>query len=177
MMEAAIAKAAITSTPIRVKAKPQTQDDALNNLFAFSDEGRLAQSDTGSAETVPIVSMPRTRKCFGWLRLSGDMLCRLPLDLKAPSFTISKIQRSMSSNMNYIALVYEYIEEGENEKAVVEYVDRFFWVAGFGHTISPSAQNWKEGVLVDLADIVHIGGYGWKKELYKPRTADLILIE
>ncbi|KAK7414171.1 hypothetical protein QQX98_006957 [Neonectria punicea] len=125
MMEAVIAQAAITSTPIRVHTNPQTQDEALDNLFAFSDEGRLAQSDPGSAETVPIVSMPRTRECFGW-RLSGNTVYSLPLNLKAPSFTISKIQRSMPSNRNYVALVYEYIEEGDNDEAVVEDVDPFF---------------------------------------------------
>ncbi|KAH7113097.1 hypothetical protein EDB81DRAFT_862637 [Dactylonectria macrodidyma] len=177
MMEASIAQAAVESTPIRVHANPRTQNEALNNLYAFSDEGRQAQSYPGSSKTVPIVSMPRTRECFGWLRLSGDMFCRLPLDLKAPSFKMSKIQRSMSSDRNYIALVYEYVEEGKNNKAVVEDVDRFFWLAGFGHTMSPSAKNWKSGVLVDLADIVHVGGYGWKEQLYKPRTADLILIK
>lgn len=47
------------------------------------------------------------QKCFGRLRLSGDVFRRLPLDLKAPSFKVSKIQRSMSSDRNYIALVHE----------------------------------------------------------------------
>ncbi|KAF5020299.1 hypothetical protein F66182_7675 [Fusarium sp. NRRL 66182] len=121
--------------------------------------------------------MPRTRKCFGWPRFNSDIVRCLPLELKAPSFKISKIQRSMSSDKNYITLVYEYIEEGENDETVVGDVDRFFWLAGFGHTISPPAKNWKSGMLVDLADIVHVGGYGWKKQLYKPRTADMILIE
>ncbi|KAF4448118.1 hypothetical protein F53441_8434 [Fusarium austroafricanum] len=121
---------------------------------------------------------PRTRrKCFGWLRLSGDIFRRFPLEMRAPSYKVSKIQRSMSSSRNYIALVYEYVEEGENDEAVVEDVDRFFWLAGFSHTISPSAENWKSGVLVDLADIVYAGGYGWKKQFYRARTADWILIE
>ena len=157
MMEVAIAQAAIESTPIRVHANPQTQNEALNNLYAFSDEGRLAQCYPDNSKTVSIMSMPRTKKCLGWLRLSGDMLRRLPSELRAPSFKISKVQRSISSDKDYIALVYEYVKEGENDEAVVEDVDRFFWLAGFGHTISPSAKNWKSGVLIDLADIVHVG--------------------
>lgn len=34
----------------------------------------------------------------------------------------------MPSDRNYVALVYEYIEEGENDKAVVEGADRFLWL-------------------------------------------------
>ncbi|KAM4057190.1 hypothetical protein HRG_004030 [Hirsutella rhossiliensis] len=177
MMEVAIAQAAAESKPIQVYADPRTQSEALDNLYAFSDEGRLTRSSRRSFMTVSVTSMPRMRKCFGWLRLSGDVFHALPLELKAPSFTISKIQRSMSFDKEYIALVYEFIEEGRNDEAVVEEVDRFFWLAGFSHTLSPSIKNWKSGVLVDLADMVHAGGYGWKKQLYGPRTADMILIE
>ena len=178
MIEAAVAQAAGESnnTPIWVHANPRTQDEALDNLYAFSDKGRHLSS-LGSCKSLPITSMPRIRKCFGWLRLSGDVFRAFPPELKAPSYKISKVQRSISFDKEYIAVVYEYVEEGRNDEAVVEDVDRFFWLAGFSHTLSPSVKNWKSGVLVDLADIVHAGGYGWKKQLYGPRTADLILIE
>lgn len=177
MIDAALAQAAAESKPIRVHGNPRTKSEALDNLYAFSDESRLAQSRPESSETVSLLSMPRVRKCFGWLRLGGDIFRQLPLELRAPSYKISKIQRSMPSDKEYLALIYEYIEEGENHEAVVEDVDRFFWLAGFSHTPSPAARNWKSGVLIDLADIIHVGGYGWKKELYKPWTADCILVE
>lgn len=86
-----MAQAALESTSIRVHANPRTQGEPLDNLYAFSDKGRLAQSSAGSSDTVPIAPMPRTMKCFGWLRLSGDMFRRLPWDLKTPSYKISKI--------------------------------------------------------------------------------------
>ncbi|KND88040.1 hypothetical protein TOPH_07334 [Tolypocladium ophioglossoides CBS 100239] len=125
MIEAAIAQAAAKSKPIRIHANPQTQQEALDNLYAFSDEVRLRQSSPESSRTVSITSIPRIRKCYGWLRLSGNVFHALPLELKAPSFKIDKIQRSMSFDREYIALVYEYIEEGRNNEAVVEEVDRF----------------------------------------------------
>ena len=97
---------------------------------------------------------------FGWLRLSGDKFRRLPLESGAPFFKIFKIQRSISSDRDCIVLVYEYVKEGENDKAIVEDVDCFFWLSGFGYTTSPFIKNWKSGVLVDLIDIVYVGGQG-----------------
>ncbi|KAJ3461568.1 hypothetical protein MRS44_010121 [Fusarium solani] len=158
MIETAIAQAAIDSKPIRVLANPKTKQEARYNLFWFSDEARLA-SFPEDLEAAEITSMPRFRKCYGWLKFSGE------------------IQRSISWSKEYTAIVYEYVEEGENEEAVVEEVDRFCWLTGFSHNLSPAARNWKSRVLVDLADIIHARGYGWHEVTYKQWTADLILVE
>ncbi|EGX87922.1 fatty acid desaturase [Cordyceps militaris CM01] len=45
--------------------------------------------------------------------------------------------------MDYTALVYEYIEEGENDKEVIEKSLGFFRDAGFSHTYISLACNWK----------------------------------
>ncbi|KAL2680993.1 hypothetical protein Neosp_008596 [[Neocosmospora] mangrovei] len=176
MIEAAIAKAAAESRPIRVLANPKAKQEARYNLFWFSDEARLA-SFPEDLEAVEIASMPRFRKCHGWLNFSGEVFKTLPIKLRAQPRTVSKVKRSISSSKEYTAIVYEYIEEGENDGVVVEEVDRFCWLTGFSHNLSPAARNWKSGLLVDLAGITHARGYGWHESTYKPWTADMILAE
>lgn len=189
MIEASIAQAAADSRSIRVHANPQSQDEALDNQFAFSDENLAQPSGDGSKpaslstinpespNTVSITSMPPLRECYGWLKLRGEVFNDLPMELRVQPYTVSKIKRSVDSGEKYIALVYEYIEEGENDPAVVEEVDRFFWLTGFSHTLSPAARNWKSGVLIDLADMIDAGGYGWDPTLYGPWKASEILVE
>ncbi|RSM19764.1 hypothetical protein CDV31_001395 [Fusarium ambrosium] len=176
MIEAAIAQAAAESKSIRVLANPKTKQEARYNLFWFSDEAHLA-SFPEDLEAVEITSMPRFRKCYGWLKFNGEVFKSLPVGLRVHPRTVSKVQRSISFSKDYTAIVYEYVEEGENDEAVVEEVDRFCWLTGFSHNLSPAARNWKSGVLVDLADIIYARGYGWRQGTYKPRTADYILVE
>ncbi|KAH6988151.1 hypothetical protein BKA56DRAFT_479052 [Ilyonectria sp. MPI-CAGE-AT-0026] len=186
MMEASLAKATADSRSIQVHANPRTQDDAMDNLFAFCDDAQMPPDpkspfittiEPGSSNTTSITSMPRLRKCYGWLKLGGEVFDSLPRRLQAHPYTVSKITRSISSSEEYTVLIYEYVEEGENDPAVVEEVDRFFWLAGFSHTFSPAARNWKNGVLIDLSDMIEARGYGWLKMLYGPWEASQILVE
>ncbi|KAJ4314845.1 hypothetical protein N0V84_008676 [Fusarium piperis] len=156
MLEAAIAKA---PKPIRVLADPRDKLEARHNLFWFSDEAH-SESFPEEFEAVEITSMPRFTKCYGWLKFNSDVFLDLPLRLKAEPRTISKVKRFISPSKEYTAIVYEYIEKGENDEAVVEEVDRFCWLTGFAHTLSPLARNWRSGVLVDHSDIVCARGYG-----------------
>lgn len=175
MMEAAVEQAVTASKPILVNANPATQEEAIANLHAFSDESRLVGQSEQNSRMRPVSSIPRMRKCYGWLSLNSKVFRGLSLTLRAPTLTVSKITRSILPDKEHIAIIYEYIEEDENSPAVVDEALEFFWLAGFSHTLSPAARNWKSGVLVDLADIVHPGGYGWIKQLYGPRTARRIL--
>lgn len=181
-----MAKATADSRSIHVHANPQTQDDALDNLFAFCDEAQMPPDpnspfitaiEPGSSNTASITSMPRLRKCYGWLKLGREVFNSLPMRLRAHPYTVSKTMRSISCSEEYTVLIYEYVEEGENDPAVVEEVDRFFWLTGFSHTFSPAARNWKSGVLIDLSDMVEASGYGWLKMLYGPWKALEILKE
>ncbi|KAI1847035.1 hypothetical protein JX265_006770 [Neoarthrinium moseri] len=162
--------------PIWVFDDPETQIDAKANLRGFSDEMRLDERPA-NCDTVEIKSMPRIRKCYGWLTLSQELLQTLPRRCKVTPYEVDDVERYMSSDMDYAAIVYEYVEPGKNEVNVVEEVDRFFWLTGFGHTISPKGANWESGVLIDGADIVYAGGYGWKAGLYGARKAKDILRE
>ncbi|KAK1764171.1 hypothetical protein QBC33DRAFT_548270 [Phialemonium atrogriseum] len=144
--------AAVASGPVLIYNAPETKEDALSNFYPYSDESRLAQKSVENLETMDgtrlISSILRMVQCHGWLRLSGSVFPTLPLSLRPPSMKVGKIQRSMSSRKEYIALVYELVEDGENLPAAVEEVADFLWCAGFSHTLSPAARNWKIGVLV-----------------------------
>ncbi|KJZ70542.1 hypothetical protein HIM_10086 [Hirsutella minnesotensis 3608] len=176
MMQEAVQEAAAESTTILVNANPRTRDEALANLLAFSTEGRQLQASSEHSGITAISSIPRITKCYGWLKFSGRVFFRMPVSKRAPTIRVDKITRNLSPDREYTAIVYEYIEEGDNNPAVVEEVDRFLWLAGFGHTISPAARNWRAGVLVDHSDIVHPTGFGWHRNFYGPRNADMILV-
>ncbi|KAF5530443.1 hypothetical protein FPHYL_14078 [Fusarium phyllophilum] len=174
MLETAIQQAA---TPIIVNASPRTKDEALANLYAFSSEGRQKNKSAPAqgAHVEEIVTIPRIRKCYGWTKFSGHVLLGLPKDLRPPVLQVGKFCRSISTQKEYTAIVYEYVEEGENRPDVVEEADKFFWLAGFSHSSSPAARNWKSGVLVDLSDIIQAGGYGWYAKRYGPWDANKLL--
>ncbi|KAG5758495.1 hypothetical protein H9Q72_013371 [Fusarium xylarioides] len=172
MLETAIQQA---TTPIIVNASPRTKDEALANLYAFSSEGRQKNKSAQGAQVEEIVTIPRIRKCYGWTKFSGHVLLELPKDLRPPVLQVGKFCRSISTQKEYTAIVYEYVEEGENRPNVVEEADKFFWLAGFSHSSSPAARNWKSGVLVDLSDIIHAGGYGWYAKRYGPWNANKLL--
>lgn len=178
MMETAVQEAAAgISPPIILSANPKTKHDAKANLHAFSNEGRERRPPPSNedSKTIEITSMPRMKKCYGWLPFDGKIFFRMPRELRPPSLKVGKIKRNMSSEKEYIAIVYEYVEEVENSKGVVEKVSEFLWRAGFSHNDSPGKKNWKNSVLVDLSDYVHPRGYGWHPRCYEPLKGDEIL--
>jgi hypothetical protein len=179
MMEAAADQAAAASRPILVNANPITWDDALDNQAAFSDEARMSQLSAAQQEPGPgcrqITTVPRMKKCHGWLTLNSSVFSELPWQLRPPATKVGKVERSIQPGKEYTAIVYEYVEEGENDVAAVQESMDFFWLAGFGFTLSPLEKNWKSGMLVDLSDIVPPRSYGWNQRLYGQDSALLLL--
>ncbi|KAI1759068.1 hypothetical protein GGR53DRAFT_179396 [Hypoxylon sp. FL1150] len=172
MMGAAVDE--VVTGPILVDPNPKTMDDALSNTLAFSYEGRQSQL-RNDARTMIISSTPRMRQCFGWVKVDGHILLNWPRRLRPPTIRIDQITRSFSADKEYIGIIYEYVEEGENDRVIVEEVANFLWRAGFGYTRCSAARNWKNGVLIDLSDIVHVSGYGWRPNQFGPRKAERIL--
>lgn len=166
-------EAATVSNPIIVNAKPETQKDALANLLAFvgSREQRLADS----ADNRAVSSISRIKKCFGWLTVHGTLFRGMSLELRLPVITVGKVTRFMSYDQEHIAIVDEFVENGENDPEVVQEGLEFLQLGGFAHTLSPAARNWKSGILMDRGDIIHPGDYGWKKQLYTAVTARRVL--
>lgn len=183
MLQTAVEQAAAASHPILVNAKPTTWDDAVANLAAFSDEARLKQPSPADYGSVPppglrqISTMTRMKRCYGWLTIPGEVFRKLHWSLRPPQVEVNRIKRYLTPDQEYIAFVYEYVEEGENDPDTMQKAMDFFWLAGFSRTFSPLLGNWKSGVLVDLSDIVPPGGYGWQAELYEdgPGSAHILL--
>jgi hypothetical protein len=183
MMQTAVEQAAAASHPILVNAKPTTWDDAVANLAAFSDEARLKQPSPADHGSVPppglrqISTMPRMKRCYGWLTIPGKVFRKLHWSFRPPQVEVDRIKRYLRPDQEYIAIVYEYVEEGENDPDTMQKAMDFFWLAGFSRTFSPLLGNWKSGVLVDLSDIVPPRGYGWQAGLYEngPGSAYILL--
>ncbi|RSL69127.1 hypothetical protein CEP51_012390 [Fusarium floridanum] len=168
MMEASVDRAAAESTKIYLNPSPKTKKDAAANFYAFTEESLQSQSQR--IQDFSISSVPRLRKCYGWLKISGRD-SRIPSALWPPTLNVGKIQRRMSGDREHIAIVYEYIEEEANDPKTTEEVITFLWRAGFSFTNYPEERNWKGGVLLDLSEIVHVEGYGWKSRDFRFRDA------
>ncbi|KAK3935042.1 hypothetical protein QBC46DRAFT_462308 [Diplogelasinospora grovesii] len=134
-------------------------------------EQRFAQR----ADRRPILSIPRMKKCYGWLTVHGNLFHGMSRKLRPQVVTAGKVTRSMSYDQEYLAVVDEFVEEGENDPEVVQEVLDFLRLGGFAHTLSPAARNWKSGVLIDRGNIIHPGDYCWNKQLYVAITARRVL--
>lgn len=164
MMGAAVSDDYAELGPIQVDPCPETQEAAEANLFAFSNEIRQQNRALESSNFLRITELPRLRRCYGWMRITGEELwSRMPRKVRPPPMEISRVERSVKQDAHYIAVVYEFVDDVANDPAVVQPVLDFFWRVGFSHGSSTFARNWKGGVLVDLSDIVHPRGYGWGK--------------
>jgi hypothetical protein len=95
MMQTAVEQATATSHPILVNAKPTTWGDAVANLAAFSDEARLKQPSPADYGSVPpaglrrISTMPRMKRCYGWLTIPGKVFWKLPWSLRPPQVELA----------------------------------------------------------------------------------------
>ncbi|KAK3304882.1 uncharacterized protein B0T15DRAFT_537918 [Chaetomium strumarium] len=182
MMQTAVDQTAAASRPILVNAKPITWDDAVANLAAFSDEARLKQLSPADHGSVPppglrqLSTMPRMKRCYGWLTIPGKVFQELHWSLRPPPVQVHRIKRYLAPDQEYIAIVYEYVEEGKNDPDTIQKAMDFFWLAGSSRTFSPLLENWKSGVLVDLSDIVPPRGYGWQEGLYQDGSGSAYIL-
>ncbi|KAB5532782.1 hypothetical protein GE09DRAFT_376967 [Coniochaeta sp. 2T2.1] len=172
-----------SKTPVLVLADPSTLEDAKANFFGFAEEVRRTRMrehfGTHRPNLVEVVEMPRFAKCYGWLHFNRrEVFPRMPRRVLPHSIRVAKHLRSLPPERDtFIAIVYEYIEEGENNVEAVEKVAKFLWLAGFSFSQQPLARNWKSGVLIDHSDIVGPGFYGWQKHFYSRLSAKSILAE
>ncbi|KAK3945400.1 hypothetical protein QBC46DRAFT_372129 [Diplogelasinospora grovesii] len=170
-------EAALQAAPIRVNENPKEKQDALANLFSFSDEARqdgVQHAKGSSLREMP--PFPRMAKCYGWLDFDRQEFRKMPQRIQVDRVHIGRDIRKFSEKDNsYIAIVYEYIEDGPNDPATVNEVSTFLWLAGFNYGASQRAENWKQGILVDHSDIVHPDGCGWSPGVYRLRNGKLTL--
>ncbi|KLU91897.1 hypothetical protein MAPG_10846 [Magnaporthiopsis poae ATCC 64411] len=156
------------TSSIRVFTEPINGDEAIENLYAFSQEARKKPRIQVDPEiTHTLDSMIKTRKCFGWMKLSGAYFAARR-GVRPPSLRIGKYRRGPTeTGLEYFAIVYEYIEpqQGDDDPKCVDLEGiqasmDFLWTVGFEFSDTRILDNWKGGVLIDLSDIVFPLGCG-----------------
>lgn len=136
--------------PIRVRAKPISRRQAIVNLHAFSDEGRSEPLLKDAADCIEVSEMPRTRKCYGWLKIKSEDAGGMKL--KPGPIRMRNWEREVEPGQTYYAIVYEYIPEAENDLERVAATLDFCWRAGL--EASSKIDNWSDGVLLDMSDLI-----------------------
>lgn len=153
-----------SSGPILIRPDPTTREDAIANLYAFSDEGRRGPR-LGPPAAVPY-NPPSLRGCFGWTTICGRKLCSLEPELRPPRVTLGRARRQIVPSECYPAMVLEYIPEPRDPVCSIEAKQlRPYWEAGFCF-VSIRPENWKGEVLIDMSDIVCPWHAGWNQGLY-----------
>ncbi|KAL6802795.1 hypothetical protein GGI42DRAFT_32702 [Trichoderma sp. SZMC 28013] len=168
-----------SAEPIYLRKEPKTWKDAVQNIYAFSDEGRLKPKFRNTANSIPITAsaFPRIRECFGWLTISGAELSGLDPKLWPMGVVLDRVKRQMSPREEYFAILYEFVPPQEDIDAAVDIrqvmqaqID-LFWRAGLCMT-SKKSENWKQGILLDMADLVSPWHAEWNRFLYDGFAAD-----
>lgn len=133
MLRAAVDKTTLTSSagadesigPPLVHPNPMDFFTASDNLFAFSDEIRRrrreqkqkqTQPPPSEQEEVPVVTMPRFVKCYGWLPCNvHDLMEKMPRHIRLRGFRVDrKLYRSFDpERTDFIGIVYEYIRSND----------------------------------------------------------------
>ncbi|KAI9163408.1 hypothetical protein HJFPF1_05019 [Paramyrothecium foliicola] len=159
MMQAAVSKQEADLGPILVDPSPETRDAAVANLLSFSDEN-----------VPPVVSL-RTTNAKSKLQLNRSM----PPWMLPPVIKIDKVPRFIDELCTYTALVYEFVEPGQNNLDTVQDVLDFLWCVGFARVPVIKADSWESGVLLDFSDIVHYNRHGWDLDYFGHRIAVEVL--
>ena len=162
------------TAPIMVHDEPTTKNNALDNILAFADEERGNQLPGVNAKLIQIPAFPRITRCDGWLDVDRQVILDIPRRDRPRAIRLLDIWRSLEPEKDYIAIVYEYIPEADNDIDVVDSVCRFFRLVGFCRT-DKADRNWRGSVLVDHSDIVYPHASGWVASLYRSRReSDLV---
>ncbi|KAK5998418.1 hypothetical protein PT974_00797 [Cladobotryum mycophilum] len=165
----AAAEKATDEAGIWIHGDPKEREDAIENLIAFSDQGRRKQVLRKVPGVIPLTaaSIPRFKKCFGWVKLSCKEVVQLSGDRYPPWTRVGKYERGMEEGKEYYGIVYEFIPEGENSIEPIQTQMDFFKRAGFDFGGSPRHQNWKSSMLVDYSELVTPWGDGWTRNSYR----------
>lgn len=121
------------SSPIYLRSKINTRQEASRNLWTFSTKGR-EKKISQACETVAVSSMPNMTNCHGWMKVPGKTLSHLGFD---PS-------------LDFYAIIYDFVPPSKQELGVIQAQLDFFYIIGFS-VESLKADNWEgKGLLVDF---------------------------
>ncbi|OAA63272.1 hypothetical protein SPI_03435 [Niveomyces insectorum RCEF 264] len=174
MMEAAVEEANASGQKIMVCSHPVYWQHAIDNIQSFSTDMRenpeivTEYAAKYNLQLRSISSVPRLRKCYGWLPFHDNLLRNLPTSLQPPPVRIDhKLTRTLNDiDTERVAIIYEYVERKENELAKVQEAVDFFYLVGF-HMSTSLRRNWESSVLLDLSDLTNPYQTYWNHRLYK----------
>lgn len=138
-----------TEHPILIRTGPKSGKDAIDNLYAFSDEARQSPHIPDGTPPPPFPPLP---VCYGWTTVKRH---ELPV-LDPP------IWKEVDGHLDWHwAVVYEVVPKANQDLAVGQIHLDFFYAVGFA--LEPyKPDNWHGGRLVDLNDICSAFSIGWR---------------
>lgn len=147
------------SSPIYLRSKISTRDEAIQNLSAFSTEGRRKNIFQGVRETEPVPSIPDMTNCHGWVKVSGEIIREI-----LPS---RRLDQRFDPSLDFYAIIYDFVSPSNIQLGVVQAQLDFFYIVGFSiETLK--ADNWEgKGLLVDFCDILSPLDRFWCPSLVK----------
>ncbi|KAI0002837.1 hypothetical protein F4779DRAFT_114204 [Xylariaceae sp. FL0662B] len=173
MITGSIERSKASGEPIYLKKAIETRDDAIKNLEAFSDEGRLSREDHQGEDLIEFTLNPRLKRCLGWVEFEPDAF-EDEAEL-APGHKLHHLQDHDPGNI--FGIVHEWIPSGQLDKEVIRAHLDFFHITGFATLGWFFDRNWQgNGILVDYSDIIAPveGLLGWDAENYKLDHRDCI---
>ena len=140
-----------------IKHDPETVQDALKNIRAFSDEHRRTKSEINpGAVKDPTLSppppFPPLPRCYGWTKLAADEIKLLP-----PWMSGDLHPDELG---NVFGIIYEYVPPKMQDLDIGQVHLDFFRAVGFVvHAFKPD--NWHGGRLVDMSDVWSVFNREW----------------
>ncbi|KAI1074853.1 hypothetical protein F5B20DRAFT_562058 [Whalleya microplaca] len=163
MIAASIEHSKSSGEPIYLKKDPTTREDAVNNLEAFSDEGRLLKEDFQEGDLMAFKSNAKITDCLGWVEFDPTSF------ENATAWVDHGIRLGQRPDPGPIfGIVYEWVSTEKLEKEIARSQLEFFHITGFSmRWFYP--QNWLgNGILVDFSDIIPpFEGLGWDDAEYR----------
>ena len=91
----------------------------------------------------------------------ADLLLSLTAAPAPRGVVIEKSRCHITPGKEYMAIVYEYIEDSENDETKVQEFLDFMYLAGFCPS-SSHGRNWKSSMPVDFSDFISVASFGWR---------------
>ncbi|OAA61223.1 Protein kinase-like domain protein [Niveomyces insectorum RCEF 264] len=164
-----LCQARATGQPVFVHPEPKTHRQALRNLRAFSDEGRVDSAHPPDDGFVPLpLDLAITvNPCLGWMEASGKQIGGV-------LWRFHKLA-NFDDAQTYYCIVYNFVESGDvrdlDEDKIVEHT-KFFHTVGFLLNTF-NFTNWRgDAVLVDFSDLTSpFRKYEWLPRGYANQLA------
>ncbi|KAI1127844.1 hypothetical protein F5Y10DRAFT_292536 [Nemania abortiva] len=146
---------------VKIREGPETFNEAIRNLYSFSDEGRRSSRALERQGLTAPPPFPPLPVCYGWMRLQRD---QLPL-LDPP------VWKEVDSLDWHWAIAYELVPGAIQDPVIGQVHLDFFYAIGFAlEAYKPD--NWHGGRLIDINDICSPFSLGWRVTRVCQRQAE-----